>query len=433
MRFLVVLVVAVVFAGAASGAMVAQLDGPTSYSPNQDPVLLSDVTIGDEGSIDLEFRANASTGCLWYLGDVFGGSVGEYRLQLAADTFQAIVWNSGTYCASWTTPFTDTADWHSVRLAWKDGYDTLITFDGATESVTNAGPLYDFTSGPGIHKLGGYPSQTLPFPYTGDIRNVKVYDTYEESASVVAQHDGPTTFGGGVQTLPDVTIGDEGTIELEFMADDVSGCIWYMADVVGGSEGEYRILLGDDTLRGILWNHGSYATDVSIPFTDTTEWHSLKMTWKEGEETLFTLDGVTTSATNSVPLGDFASGAGIHAMGGYPNGFAGGNYFTGMTRNVKIYDTYNPSSGLQGDLNGDGMVGSADLDIVRANWGATVPGGDLMQGDPSGDGVVGSADLDIVRANWGSTGAASVPEPGVFLMLAIGLIGATLGRAMRRP
>ena len=59
-------------------------------------------------------------------------------------------------------------------------------------------------------------------------------------------------------------------------------------------------------------------------------------------------------------------------------------------------------AGLDGDLNGDGIVGSADLDLIRANWGATVTAGDYSAGDVSGDGIVGSADLDIVRANWGA-------------------------------
>ncbi len=75
------------------------------------------------------------------------------------------------------------------------------------------------------------------------------------------------------------------------------------------------------------------------------------------------------------------------------------------------------SAGLEGDLNGDGLVGSADLDIVRGNWGQSVEAGCLSCGDPSGDGLVGSADLDIVRANWGNTAAASVPEPSVLVLL----------------
>ena len=40
-------------------------------------------------------------------------------------------------------------------------------------------------------------------------------------------------------------------------------------------------------------------------------------------------------------------------------------------------------------------------------------------GDPSGDGMVGGADLDIVRANWGA-GVAAVPEPGAILLVLVG-------------
>ena len=144
---------------------------------------------------------------------------------------------------------------------------------------------------------------------------------------------------------------------------------------------------------------------ISVPFTDTTEWHSLKLTWKEGEDTVFILDGVATSASNTAPLGDFTAGDGIHAMGGYPNGFAGGNYFTGMTRNVVLSDTYDPSSELLGDLNGDGYVGSADLDIVRGHWGQTVPSGDLMHGDPSGD-EPSAAPIWILSGRTGEPSAA---------------------------
>ena len=84
--------------------------------------------------------------------------------------------------------------------------------------------------------------------------------------------------------------------------------------------------------------------------------------------------------------------------------------------------------GLAGDLNGDGLVGSADLDIVRGNWGSSVAAGDLLSGDPSGDGTVGSADLDIVRANWGATAAAAVPEPGACVLIVFG----SLIMALRR-
>jgi hypothetical protein len=82
---------------------------------------------------------------------------------------------------------------------------------------------------------------------------------------------------------------------------------------------------------------------------------------------------------------------------------------------------------LEGDLNGDGTVGSADLDLVRANWGRTDASGPL-DGDATGDGVVGSTDLDVVRANWGRTAAAAVPEPGGFIIL----LGALVLGILRR-
>ena len=81
--------------------------------------------------------------------------------------------------------------------------------------------------------------------------------------------------------------------------------------------------------------------------------------------------------------------------------------------------------GIPGDLNGDDVVNSGDLDLVRANWGQTT-----TIGDANGDGVVNSGDLDIVRANWGNTAAASavIPEPGVLMLLAAGLLALAIRR-----
>ncbi len=88
---------------------------------------------------------------------------------------------------------------------------------------------------------------------------------------------------------------------------------------------------------------------------------------------------------------------------------------------------------LPGDLNGDGYVNSSDLDVVRANWGRTVPQGDLGMGDPSGDGIVGGADLDIIRANWGAGARVSVPEPcsALLLILAAACPAFALARSRR--
>ncbi len=58
---------------------------------------------------------------------------------------------------------------------------------------------------------------------------------------------------------------------------------------------------------------------------------------------------------------------------------------------------------LAGDLDGDGFVGLADLDIVLGNWNQAVPIGDLAEGDVSGDGFVGLDDLDVLLGNWNAT------------------------------
>jgi hypothetical protein len=47
-------------------------------------------------------------------------------------------------------------------------------------------------------------------------------------------------------------------------------------------------------------------------------------------------------------------------------------------------------------LNGDGLVGSADLTILLAAWGS--PAGNPA--DLNGDGTVGAADLAILLAGW---------------------------------
>ena len=83
-----------------------------------------------------------------------------------------------------------------------------------------------------------------------------------------------------------------------------------------------------------------------------------------------------------------------------------------------------------GDANGDGYVNSADLDIVRGHWGTSVTPGDAAAGDLSGDGMVNSADLDLIRANWGNVYAAAVPEPGICVLAAFGLM--ILGFRLKR-
>ncbi len=81
-----------------------------------------------------------------------------------------------------------------------------------------------------------------------------------------------------------------------------------------------------------------------------------------------------------------------------------------------------------GDANRDWFVDQSDLDLVLANWGATVAPG--TGADVTGDGFVWIADLDTLLAQWGAgtpypgvpLTAAIIPEPGSLALLSLGLV-----------
>ncbi len=82
-----------------------------------------------------------------------------------------------------------------------------------------------------------------------------------------------------------------------------------------------------------------------------------------------------------------------------------------------------PTTGLTGDLDGDGFVGINDLNIVLGNWNQNVPPADPAA-DPSGDGFVGINDLNEVLSNWNAgtppTADAAVPEPASLALIGLG-------------
>jgi hypothetical protein len=85
------------------------------------------------------------------------------------------------------------------------------------------------------------------------------------------------------------------------------------------------------------------------------------------------------------------------------------------------------SPALAGDYNGDGIVDAADYTVWRDTSGATGIG---LAADGNADLVVDAADYGIWRANFGAVapaaalndaGAAGVPEPATWGLMAMGL------------
>ncbi len=81
---------------------------------------------------------------------------------------------------------------------------------------------------------------------------------------------------------------------------------------------------------------------------------------------------------------------------------------------------------LTGDLDSDGFVGIADLNLILGNWNQAVPPANPLA-DPSDDNFVGIEDLNVVLGNWNAgtppappEASALVPEPTSLALLAAG-------------
>jgi len=86
---------------------------------------------------------------------------------------------------------------------------------------------------------------------------------------------------------------------------------------------------------------------------------------------------------------------------------------------------------VPGDATCNGVVDEEDLERLAANWGESGIDVGWVEGDFDGDHVVGPADAAILAAHWGhgTSEANTVPEPSAVVLLAV---GALLGLAFHR-
>jgi len=119
-------------------------------------------------------------------------------------------------------------------------------------------------------------------------------------------------------------------------------------------------------------------------------------------------------------------GAGILRMGAAKIGQAG------VQTSIATKDYYVPA-----DWNGDGVVGSADFNLLLGSYGqVAAPAWDGF--DPvAANRVVGSADFNFLLQNYGagqafgSGSGSAVPEPTSIVLLGLGLVSALISRRRR--
>jgi Concanavalin A-like lectin/glucanases superfamily/PEP-CTERM motif len=269
--------------------------------------------------------------------------------------------------------------------------------------------------------------------------------TYETAGNFVMNSTSAGTIEMWVKTTIDPAVGRQslltmyqpgfvGTVDLQIFT---------------GNPGPF----GETRIRAVLDTFSSggdvYFQDSSIlNFTwDNNVWHHVAWNWDLGAATPYStlyIDGVAESFGGFGTLQYPGTVGTTFEVGSWQGGF---DPLLGRIDDVRISDTavygqvasFTPPTEsfvpfvatLAGDLNSDGFVGIADLNIVLGNWNQNVPpgdpladvaGGGLLGQDP--DGFVGIADLNTVLGNWNAgtppPPGAAVPEPGALAILGVG-------------
>jgi len=236
-----------------------------------------------------------------------------------------------------------------------------------------------------------------PIPAAGDVYGTWPSGTLTSGATSynVQASNG---FGGQWNDMdPNVDITGETHFELEVtvnLADEVTGLGVVMAMVdEDGTEWQYIINTVDNSWFGLLPGN-TYLLTVPV--------------------------GGATGLVNPGTVGglDFGNLTGFHIQ------VDTGGDLDPYDVSFENFRAFVPGADLEGDLDGDGFVGIADLNLVLGDWNKSVPPADA-RADPSGDNFVGIADLNFVLGNWNAgtppaAAGAAVPEPAGLALLGVG-------------
>jgi PEP-CTERM motif len=138
---------------------------------------------------------------------------------------------------------------------------------------------------------------------------------------------------------------------------------------------------------------------------------------------------IGTNSTTTTALKEGAAGVNGIFMTTAPDGLGEVGPTTVEVSWMKVYtgviDNSPPLTDapvLAGDLDSDGFVGIADLNIVLGSWNLNIPPANPLA-DPSGDGFIGIEDLNMVLGNWNAgtpPPTVAIPEPASLALLGLG-------------
>jgi subtilisin family serine protease len=118
--------------------------------------------------------------------------------------------------------------------------------------------------------------------------------------------------------------------------------------------------------------------------------------------------GSTVLQTNTVPMtgltGSFSFNTGFYGVNDIV--IQGPSYLRRVMPAVELTAFTSVSTNLiNGDINGDNVIGTGDFNALRAAWGSIPANSNWnANADLDGNGVIGTGDFNILRANWGAVG-----------------------------
>lgn len=328
-------------------------------------------------------------------------------------------------------PFVDHPEF--VWAIWGDeANNSQIAIDGSTVDP-DGGSLLGFDLGKFVRSdsVDDAPGFTVAINKSGSTPTT--YTVWASGDAFSAEHGIPSTVGRNTQQVElDVTLWSAapGLLSGQLLIDntdltsagsglgndDADDFVFFTGDAVNPAAASFDSLSGDT----------EQTIDLGVIQRSTSSKSTIVPLYNAGGNAQLTADLIVTSvtaagSTNAIslsgyPAGPIAGGAfdvidlaletggplgsyeAVYTFETADEDLPGAEDRETLTLTVAFELEQNPCFG---NLDGDGMVGLDDLDLVLANFGTT-GGATLASGDASGDGAVDLDDLDIVLSAFGN-------------------------------